>query len=126
MKLPQDLKYTKDHEWIQILGNIGIIGVTHYALEQLGDVVYLELPKVGTKFHAHASFGTIESTKTVSDLFLPADGEILEINQTVIDSPELLTKDAYNEGWLVKIKIQDLPKNLLTASEYENYLKVSH
>ncbi|MES2614884.1 MAG: glycine cleavage system protein GcvH [Bdellovibrionota bacterium] len=123
MSYPADLKYTKEHEWIKIEGNKGTIGVTKYALDQLGDVVYLDLPKLGTQFKAHDTFGTIESTKTVSDLYIPVTCKIVEVNGAMIDSPESLIQDPHTNGWLVKVEIIETPDNLLSASEYEDYIK---
>jgi len=123
MTYPTELKYTKDHEWIKIEGNIGTVGVTKYAVEQLGDVVYLDLPKVGAQFKAHEAFGTIESTKTVSDLYLPVAGTVTHINASAVEAPESLSQDCYQNGWLLKIEIQGTPSDLLTASEYEDYIR---
>ena len=122
MSYPSELKYTKDHEWIKLEGKVGIVGVTSYAVEQLGDVVYLELPKVGQTFKENETFGTIESTKTVSDLFCPVSGKVVEVNQKMIDSPELLANDVYKEGWLIKLEVSGENKNLLSASDYESYI----
>lgn len=123
MSYPNDLKYTKEHEWIKIEGNNGIIGVTNYAIEQLGDVVYLDLPKVGAEFKAHDTFGTIESTKTVSDLFIPVSGKVVEVNTALVDTPESLATDAYKNGWLIKVEITSTTHDLMSAAEYENYIK---
>ena len=123
MSYPAELKYTKDHEWIKIDGKQGTVGVTKYAIEQLGDVVYLDLPKVGTAFKAHETFGTIESTKTVSDLYMPVSAVVKETNQAVVDAPENLATDCYENGWLLKIEIEDVTSDLLTASEYEDYIR---
>ncbi len=123
MTYPSNLKYTKEHEWIKIEGNKGTIGVTKYAIDQLGDVVYLDLPKPGTQFKAHDTFGTIESTKTVSDLYIPVSCKILEINTAIVDSPENLATDAYDKGWLIKVEIEGTPDALLSSSEYEDYIK---
>lgn len=119
---PQHLKYTKEHEWVAIDGQTATVGVTHYAIDQLGDVVYLELPKVGDTFQANATFGTIESTKTVSDLFMPLACRVTEVNTALVESPEILAKDAYKNGWLVRVEVTAAPQNLLTASEYEEYI----
>ena len=123
MTYPNDLKYTKEHEWIKIEGNTGTIGVTKYAIEQLGDVVYLDLPKVGVQFKAHDTFGTIESTKTVSDLYIPVSGKVVEVNTAITDTPENLAEDAYTKGWLIKVEMSETPNNLLSPSEYEDYIK---
>lgn len=126
MTYPSDLKYTKEHEWIKIEGNKALIGVTGFAIEQLGDVVYLELPKVGTSFKANDAFGTIESTKTVSELYAPATFKVLEINSSIVDAPEKLSIDAYQKGWLIKVEIDHLPSSLLSAVEYEKYISEGH
>lgn len=123
LNYPKNFKYTKDHEWVSIDQGVGTVGVTKYAIAQLGDVVYLELPKVGAHFGAGETFGTIESTKTVSDLFLPVSGEIIAINEGMKEFPEKLTEDSYDLGWLVKVKIQNEPQGLLSATEYEDYIK---
>lgn len=125
MTYPNDLKYTKEHEWIKIEGNKGTVGVTEFAIEQLGDVVYLDLPKVGTKFKASETFGTIESTKTVSDLYIPVTCSVLEVNSAIVDAPENLAKQAHAAGWLLKVEISETPNNLLSAQEYEDYIKNS-
>ncbi len=121
MKIPENLKYTKDHEWIRVEGDFGWVGVTDYAQGELGDVVFVELPKVGTKVTQGKSFGTIEAVKAVSDLYAPAAGEVVELNNTIKDSPEVINKDPYGEGWMVKIKIAN--KNevgaLLDAASYK-------
>jgi glycine cleavage system H protein len=124
MTYPEELKYTKEHEWIKIDGAHCVVGVTSYAIEQLGDVVYLELPNINSEFDAHDSFGTIESTKTVSDLYIPVKCKITAVNQSVVENPDLLTKDAYKEGWLVKGDLLgDASADLLTASQYQEYIK---
>jgi glycine cleavage system H protein len=122
MSYPSDLKYTKEHEWIKIEGNKASIGVTAFAIEQLGDVVFLELPKVGTSFKANDAFGTIESTKTVSELYAPGNFKVIEVNSSLIDAPENLSKDAYQKGWLIKVEIEQVPSDLLSATEYEKYI----
>jgi len=125
MEFPKNLKYTKDHEWIDVQGKTGTIGVTSYAIEQLGDIVYIDLPEAGKSFKAGDSFGTIESTKTVSDLYMPITGKITEVNTAVKGSPESLQSDAYKNGWLVKIEL-DNPSDaskLLDAGSYESFVK---
>lgn len=124
MVYPNDLKYTKEHEWVKIEGAQGTIGVTSYAIEQLGDVVYLDLPKLNTEFNVHDAFGTIESTKTVSDLYTPVKCKVLEVNQTVVDTPEMLSQDAYQNGWLIKVELTgELPTSLMNSEEYQKYIK---
>ena len=120
--LPNELKYTKEHEWIRIEGDQASIGVTGFALEQLGDVVYIELPAIGSSLVAHKAFGTIESTKAVSELFSPATGKVVEINKAIVDAPESLVEDAYPKGWLVRVEIAKQPDELMTADEYEKYI----
>ena len=104
MNFPENVKYTSEHEWIRLDGDIAYIGITDYAQEQLGDIVFVDIPTVGEALSANEVFGTIEVVKTISDLFLPVDGEILEQNEALEDQPELVNKDPYGEGWLVKIK----------------------
>lgn len=125
MDFPKNLKYTKDHEWIEAQGNQGTIGVTAYAIEQLGDIVHVELPDAGKSYKAGDSFGTIESTKTVSDLYMPVDGKITAINSGVKSAPESLQNDSYKGGWLVKIEMTNPAdaSKLLDAAAYEAFIK---
>jgi glycine cleavage system H protein len=120
MKIPEGVKYTKDHEWVRVEGDFGWIGITDYAQGELGDVVFVELPKVGTKIVRGKSFGTIEAVKAVSDLFAPVTGEIVELNKGIQNSPELVNKDPYGDGWMVKVKIVDSGEvsSLLDAEGY--------
>ncbi len=124
MKIPENVKYTKDHEWIRVEGDFGWVGITDYAQGELGDVVFVELPKVGTKIVRGKSFGTIEAVKAVSDLFAPATGEIVELNKSVQDSPEVVNKDPYGEGWMVKVKIAD-KADLASLLDAEGYKKLT-
>lgn len=117
-----DRKYTKEHEWIKIENDRGTVGITAYAVEQLGDVVHLELPEVGTRFKAGESFGTVESTKTVSDLFMPVDGEVVARNDALLDAPEELPEDPHGKAWLVQIKITGTAP-LLSAADYDKYIQ---
>ena len=121
MDFPADLKYTKDHEWIKVDGDTGTIGITEYAQGELGDVVFVELPTVGTKIQQGKQFGTIEAVKTVSDLFAPVGGEVVEVNESLKDSPEIVNKDPYSGGWMVKVKIADTAElnALLDAPKYQ-------
>ena len=122
---PDDLHYTKDHEWIRVEGDTGTIGITDFAQEQLGDVVHVQLPRVGEKFESHGNFGEIESVKTFSELFSPVSGEILEINEALDDAPELVNSEPYGGGWMIKIKLANANEvdALLNASEYEDFVE---
>lgn len=121
---PEDLLYTKDHEWIRIDENVAVIGITDHAQHELGDVVYIEMPKVGDRFGAGQVFGTVESVKAVSELFLPVSGEILAINEELGNAPETLNSDPYGEGWLVKLRLRDPSEtaDLLSNQAYEAYI----
>lgn len=119
MNFPQELKYTKDHEWVKIEGDIATIGITEFAQKELGDIVYVEVETIGDTIESGEVFGTVEAVKTVSDLFMPLTGEILEFNDALEASPELVNESPYESGWMVKVKISgDLPSDLLSASEY--------
>lgn len=119
MNFPQELKYTKDHEWVKIEGDIATIGITEFAQKELGDIVYVEVETIGETIGAGEVFGTVEAVKTVSDLFMPLTGEILEFNDELEAAPELVNDSPYESGWMVKVKISgDLPSDLLSASEY--------
>lgn len=119
MNFPQDLKYTKDHEWVKIDGDIATIGITDFAQKELGDIVYVEVETVGETIEAGEVFGTVEAVKTVSDLFMPVTGEIIEFNEELEGSPEIVNEAPYEGGWMVKVKITgDLPGDLLDASAY--------
>ena len=124
MQFPANLKYTKDHEWIDAVSGTCKVGVTAYAVDQLGDIVHVDLPKVGDTFAAGGSFGTIESTKTVSDLYMPVAGKVVEVNQAVLDKPESLQEDAYGNGWLVKLEVAagTSTAQLLDAKAYEAFV----
>ncbi|MFD0837176.1 glycine cleavage system protein GcvH [Mariniflexile aquimaris] len=121
MSIPAELKYTKDHEWISIDGDIATIGITHFAQSELGDIVYVEVETVDETLEAEAVFGTVEAVKTVSDLFLPLSGEIIEFNEALEDEPELVNSDPYGAGWMIKLKISDTSEidNLLSAEAYK-------
>jgi glycine cleavage system H protein len=120
MNVPEELKYTKDHEWIRIEGNLAYVGVTDFAQGELGDIVFVEIETVGETLKKEEVFGTIEAVKTVSDLFMPMSGEILELNPLLEESPDAVNKDPYGRGWMVKIKIADPAeeKDLLSAAKY--------
>ena len=121
MKIPSDLKYTKDHEWVKIEGDIAIIGITDFAQSELGDIVYVEVETVDETLDAEDVFGTVEAVKTVSDLFLPLSGEIIEFNEALQDEPEKVNTDPYGDGWMVKVKFSDSSEidNLLSADDYK-------
>ena len=121
MNIPSDLKYTKDHEWIKIEGDIATVGITDFAQSELGDIVYVEVETLDETLEKDAIFGTVEAVKTVSDLFLPLSGEIVEFNEALEDAPENINSDPYGKGWMVKIKISDTSEvdGLLSAAEYK-------
>lgn len=121
MNIPENLYYTSDHEWIKVDGETVLVGVTDFAQHQLGDIVFVDVTTVGETIAENETFGTIEAVKTVSDMFMPLEAEVLEFNETLNDQPELINKDPYGEGWIVKIKITDLSKltDLLTAEKYK-------
>lgn len=119
---PKELHYTKEHEWIRVDGANGVVGITAFAIEQLGDVVHLDLPKVGAKFKAGESFGTIESTKTVSDLYMPAAGTVVEVNSALTNAPEDITQDPHGRNWLIKVTLEGTPANLMSAEQYQKYI----
>ncbi len=118
---PDDRQYSKEHEWIKMEGDRGSVGITDYAQKQLGDVVYVELPDVGVKLTANEVFGTIESVKAVSELFSPVGGEVVDVNQSVVDSPEMVNKDPHGNSWLMIIKVDEAMElgKLLTATQYQ-------
>lgn len=120
MNFPAELKYTRDHEWISLQDMK--VGVTGFAVEQLGDIVHIELPDPGRQIAAGDSFGTIESTKTVSDLYMPVAGKIVAVNKAVLGSPESLQTDSYQNGWLIQIESTGQPEGLMTAAEYEAFI----
>ncbi|MDP7674890.1 MAG: glycine cleavage system protein GcvH [Dehalococcoidia bacterium] len=122
---PVDLKYSKEHEWVRINGSIAEVGVTLFAQESLGDVVYVDLPEVGSEVEQFAKFGEIESVKAVSDLFCPVEGTIVEINHKVVDNPEVVNIEPYGAGWLIKVQLSDSSKldDLMDAATYESILE---
>lgn len=121
MNFPENLKYTKDHEWVRIDGDTGIVGITDYAQGELGDVVFVELPSVGKTVKAHDSFGTIEAVKAVSDIYAPVSGSIVGVNPELEKTPEVVNKDPYGNGWMVKIKLSNVSEvsSLLSAAAYK-------
>lgn len=121
MNIPSELKYTKDHEWVKIEGDIATVGITDFAQGELGDIVYVEVETLDETLDAEEVFGTVEAVKTVSDLFLPLSGEIIEFNEALEDEPEKVNADPYGDGWMVKIKFSDASEldNLLSAEDYK-------
>ena len=121
---PQELKYEKEHEWVKADGDMALVGITHFAQDQLGEVVYVDLPSVGDEVVAGETFGEVESVKSVSDLYAPVTGEILKVNDALDDAPELINEDCYGEGWLIEVKMFDAAEadGLLSAEEYEKYI----
>lgn len=124
MNIPSELKYTYDHEWAKLDGNIILVGITDYAQGELGDVVFIELPKVGDTFAKGDTFGTIEAVKAVSDLISPVNGEVVEINEALEETPDVVNSDPYGDGWMVKIKIENDSEwqALLSADSYKNHI----
>jgi len=124
MNVPENLLYTKDHEWLRIEGDMGYVGVTDFAQGELGDIVFIEIETVGETLPKEEVFGTIEAVKTVSDMFMPVSGEIVELNAALEESPEVVNKDPYGKGWMVKIKLtnQAEVKELLSAEQYKALL----
>ena len=120
MNFPSELKYTKDHEWVRIEGDIATVGVTDFAQKELGDIVYVEVETIGETLEAGEVFGTVEAVKTVSDLFMPVAGEILEVNPELESSPELVNESAYDQGWMVKVKLSgSIPTDLMDGASYK-------
>ncbi len=124
MNIPEDLKYTKDHEWIKIENDIVTVGITDFAQGELGDIVYVDIETVDETFDQNEVFGSVEAVKTVSDLFMPLTGEIIEFNESLEDTPEKVNSDPYGDGWMIKIKISDNSQldNLLDASAYKEII----
>lgn len=123
--IPEELHYSKDHEWVRVEGDIAVVGITDYAQDSLGDVVYVELPKVGETFAANESFGSVESVKAVSEVFSPVSGEVSALNETLNDEPEKVNQDPYGDGWMIRVKMSNRGEvdSLLTAAEYEDFTK---
>lgn len=124
MNFPADLKYTKDHEWIRVDGDVAYVGITDYAQGELGEIVFVDITTEGETVAKEKVFGTIEAVKTVSDLFMPVGGEVLEVNTELEDQPELVNEDAYGKGWIIKVAISDLSEldGLMSAAEYEQMI----
>ena len=124
-KIPEKLQYSREHEWVKIEGDLVVIGITDHAQEKLGEIVYLELPAKGERIDKEEAFGVVESTKAVSDIYAPVSGEIIEVNTSLVTTPERINKDPYEDGWLVKVKVTDKKDldGLLTEKEYADFLK---
>jgi len=125
--IPENLRYSKDHEWVAVDGDVATIGITDHAQHSLGDVVYIDMPRVGDKFGSHEAFGSVESVKAVSEIFVPVGGEVSEVNDGLNDTPEAVNNDPYGAGWMVRIKM-DNPGDadaMLSAAEYEEYLEAT-
>ena len=121
MSFPKDVKYTKDHEWLRVEGNEAYVGITHFAQSELGDIVFIDVDTEGESLEKEEVFGSVEAVKTVSDLFMPINGEVLEFNENLEDNPELINTDPYGDGWIIKISISDLTEldDLLTSESYQ-------
>ena len=122
--VPENLRYTKDHEWIRVEGDVGTVGITDHAQEELGDIVFVALPKAGAALEQSASFGSVESVKAVSDIYAPVSGQVTEINSDLAETPEKVNEDPYGQGWLIKLKLStpDQIGKLMTADEYTSYV----
>ncbi|NPB04356.1 MAG: glycine cleavage system protein GcvH [Thermotogae bacterium] len=125
MKVPEDLLYTKEHEWVKLEGDVAIVGITDYAQDQLGDIIYVELPEVGRKVKRMETVATVEAVKTAADVYSPLSGEVVEINAELNDHPELLNQDPYGKGWMFKLKIENPEevKALLSPEEYQKLIE---
>lgn len=121
-KTPEHLRYTKEHEWVRLDGNRAYIGITDFAQSELGDIVFVELPEVGDEIRAGETFGTVESVKTVSDLFAPLSGKVIQINDALNDNPEKVNEDPYDMGWMLVVEVTDVEPALLTAAQYEAHI----
>jgi glycine cleavage system H protein len=122
--IPEELKYTKDHEWIKLDGKIATVGITHFAQGELGDIVYVDISSVGKQFAQHEVFGTVEAVKTVSDLFMPISGKVVEFNNSLESAPEKVNNDPYGEGWMVKVEVSNKAEidTLLSAARYKELI----
>lgn len=125
--IPENLRYSKDHEWVAVDGVTATIGITDYAQHALGDVVYIDMPRVGDKFAIHEAFGSVESVKAVSEIFTPVSGEVIAVNDAINDTPEAVNKEPYTDGWMVKVKMDNPGEAdaMLSAVEYEEYLSAN-
>lgn len=125
MSVPHELKYTVEHEWLRVEGNVGVVGITHHAQTTLGDVIFVELPAVGTAVTAGKEFGVVESVKATSELYSPVTGTVVAVNDQLKDQPELVNQDVYGEGWLIKIELSNASElgGLLSAAQYSDHLR---
>jgi glycine cleavage system H protein len=122
VSVPEELQYTRSHEWVRTEGDTATIGITDYAQDELGDIVFVELPEEGANFDAGDSFGTVESVKAVSDIYTPVGGEVVEVNEALNDNPEKINEDPYGDGWIIKLRVSG-EGDLLSASDYEQFLE---
>lgn len=122
MNIPDGLKYTKDHEWIKIEGNIATVGITDFAQSELGDIVYVDISTVGQEVKEHDVFGTVEAVKTVSDLFMPVTGKVIELNKVLDGSPEKVNEDPYGDGWMIKVEMKGDASSLMSAAQYKELI----
>ncbi len=124
MNVPAELKYTKEHEWVKVEGNIAIVGITEFAQQELGDIVFVEIETEGEELDKEEVFGTVEAVKTVSDLFMPISGTVAEVNPAIQDTPEVINTDAFGEGWMIKVEMKDPSEldGLLSAEEYQSQI----
>jgi glycine cleavage system H protein len=122
VSVPEELQYTRSHEWVRTEGDTATIGITDYAQDELGDIVFVELPEEGANFDAGDSFGTVESVKAVSDIYTPVGGEVVEVNEALNDTPEKINEDPYGDGWIIKLRVSG-EGDLLSASDYEQFLE---
>jgi glycine cleavage system H protein len=122
MNIPEGLKYTKDHEWVKIEGSTATVGITDFAQSELGDIVYVDISSVGQEIKEHEVFGTVEAVKTVSDLYMPITGKVLEVNSILDASPEKVNEDPYGDGWMVKVAVTGNADNLLSAAQYKELI----
>ena len=125
MNTPNDIKYTKEHEWVSLDGETATIGITDYAQSQLGDIVFVEFPDINSEINQNETFGVIEAVKTVADLFAPVSGEIIEVNSSLEDSPNFINSDPYGSGWIIKVKIKDSNEynGLMSSEDYEEHIQ---
>ena len=124
MNIPEELKYTEEHEWIRLEGNIATVGITDFAQSELGDIVYIEVDTLDSEINSNDVFGTVEAVKTVSDLFMPVTGKVIEVNSSLEDAPEVVNDDPYGQGWIIKIEVTDPAdvENLMSSNNYRNLI----